>query len=296
MQIEKKPAFAVCAVIAVLAGVAVGVTLVAREDVPAELLASDPGLVLAPPPKAPFPPAPGAATVEPALAVEQEPALAVEGDRPALCEGCLSERAVLDVVETYLRHLDPVHLRGGIWAQPLRDVAETPDRVGGLPKLPAGLAGAPEQNPFGVTVDTRRYPVETTWLVWLQTGWLPRKSIEQRIRRVDETTVGELRANEPHNFAALQAALEEKAPGTVLTDDLVVQSPSGVLPEVALSWPPIKKETYVAIDSRTGELWPDGIFEMTTAGQWPPHPPHYEAVLDATRERAARWFGEAATN
>ena len=286
---KKKPVFVVFAVVGLL-GVAVALSLVARVDVPAQLPPSDPGLATAPP-KPSFPPPSTTVATAPLPGVEQEPAPAViEGDGPALCDGCLPERAVLDLVETYLRHLDPVHLRGGIWAQPLAEVdPEKPQ-----PKLPPGLIGAPEHNPFGIWIDTRRYPVETTWLVWLQTGWLPRKSIEQRIRRVDETTIGEMRASEPLNFAALQASMEEKAPGTVLTDDLVVQSSSGVLPEVALSWPPIKRETYVAIDSRTGELWPDGIFKMTTAGQWPPYPPHYEAVLAATRQRADRWLREAA--
>ena len=171
---------------------------------------------------------------------------AVEEGRPALCDGCLTERAVLDVVETYLRHLDPVYLHGEIWAHPLTDVApETPGSVDGLPKLPPGLLDAPEYNPMGVSIDTRRYPVETTWIVWIQTGWVPNQGIEQRVS-------------------------------------------SGDLPEVALSWPPIKEETFVAVDGRTGEISPDGIFRLTSQGVWPRPPAHYDAVLDATRVRAAR--------
>ena len=173
---------------------------------------------------------------------------AVEEARPALCHGCLTERAVLDVVETYLRHLDPVYLHGEIWAHPLADIApETPGHVDGQPKLPPGLLDAPEFNPMGKSIDTRRYPVETTWIVWVQTGWRSQQAIENQI---------------------------------VL----------GKLPEVALSWPPIKEETFVAVDGRTGEMSPDGIFRLTSQGLWPRHPPHYDAVLEATRARAARWL------
>lgn len=219
------------------------------------------------------------------------PPAAEDGGGPAPCEGCLTERAALDVVETYLRYLDPVHLQGGLWAQPLADVApEEPGQVHGLPKLPPELLEAPELNPFGVTVDTRDYPVETTWLVWLQTGWVPRKAIEQRIRRTRERTIEEMRASEPLNFDAFQSALEETAPGTVLPDDYTVRTSSGDLPEVALSWPPIKKETYVAVDGRTGELSPDGIFHRTSIGIQPEPPPHHERALELARKRADHWL------
>ena len=210
----------------------------------------------APPEVAADEPPPGPPVADPPVVV---PSAAEDGGGPAPCAGCLTERAVLDVVETYLRYLDPVHLQGGIWAQPLADVAtEKPGLVRGLPKLPPGLLEAPEFNPFGVTVDTRSYPVETTWLVWLQTGWVPRRAIEQRIRSVTETPDG--------------------------------RTFSGDLPEVALSWPPIKKETFVAVDGRTGEIRSAGIFRMTSQGQWPPYPPHYDAVLEATRQRADHWL------
>ena len=99
-----------------------------------------------------------------------------------------------------------------------------------------------------------------------------------------------MRANEPLNFDALQTALEDAAPGTVLPDDHTIRTSSGDLPEVALSWPPIKEQVFVAVDSRNGELRPDGIFIRTSVGPNPPHPSHYDAVLDATRERASRWF------
>ena len=36
---------------------------------------------------------------------------------------------------------------------------------------------------------------------------------------------------------------------------------SGDLPEVALSWPPIKQEAYVAVDGRTGEIRPAGYLQ-----------------------------------
>ena len=241
-------------------------------------------------------PPPGPPAADPPVVV---PPGAEDGGGTAPCDGCLTERAVLDVVETYLRHLDPTHLQGGLWAQPLADVApETPGLVHGLPKLPPGLLEAPELNPFGVAVDTRRYPVETTWLVWLQTGWVPRRAIEQRIRRVRETTIGEIRtrATSPVQLAALETileALEEAWPGRVIGDDFPLQESSGDLPEVALSWPPIKKETYVAVDARTGKLRPDGIFRLTSIGVQPEPPPHHERALDLARERAGHWLREA---
>ena len=99
-----------------------------------------------------------------------------------------------------------------------------------------------------------------------------------------------MRADEPLNFDALQTALEKAAPGTFLPDNHTIRTSSGDLPEVALSWPPIKKEVFVAVDGRTGEMSPDGIFRLTSQGLWPRHPAHYDAVLEATRARAARWF------
>ena len=247
-----------------------------------------------PPPSlaAQFPPPPAAPVPPPLLqAVQDGDDVAAVGEgRPALCDGCLTERAVLDVVDTYLRHLDPVYLQGERWAHPLADVApDPPDRIR-LPKLPEGLLDAPELNPFGMTVDSRDYPVETTWIVWIQTGWVPRRAIERRIRRTSETTIAEMRANEPLDFDALQTALKEAAPGTVLPDDYTIRTSTGDLSEVALSWPPIKKEVFVAVDGRTGRLYPDGIFLLTSHGQVPPFPPHYEEVLDATRQRVARWL------
>ena len=246
--LRRKPVLAASAA-AVAAAVGVALAFVAREDAPTQ--PADTAGVAPAAPRVSFPPPPRAVEPPPAAAPDHALAAGEEG-RPALCAGCLSERAVLDVVETYLRHLDPVLLHGGLWAHPLADVApETPGPVHGLPKLPPGLLEAPEFNPMGMTVDTREYPVETTWLVWVQTGWRSSRAIEQGI------SLGEL-------------------------------------PEVALSWPPIKKEVFVAVDGRTGKLYPHGIFNRTTAGLMPPYPQHYEAVLDATRERAARWLrGEA---
>lgn len=237
-----------------------------------------------------LPPPPVAAMHQAARRDDDPVAAGVEEEFPALCDGCLTERAVLDVVEMYLRHLDPVYLQGEIWAHPLAAVApETPGPIR-LPKLPEGLLEAPDFNPFGRTIETRDYPVETTWIVWIQTGWVPHSAIEQRIRSTSKRTIGEMRADNPLFFDELQSGLEEAAPGTVLSDDYTVRTTSGELPEVALSWPPIKDETFVAVDGRTGKLYPDGIFELTSQGQWPLHPPHYEAVLAATRARAARWL------
>ena len=180
------------------------------------------------------------------------------------------------MVETYLRHLDPVYLHGGIWAQTIADLTpEAPGVVEGLPKLPADLLDAPPFNPFGVAIDTAFYP-ETTWFVWFQTGWVPHKAFEREIRRVEETTVGEPRAQAPPNSALAD-----------LDDDLIVTvRAGGDLPEVALSWPPIEQQTYVAVDSRTGKILLSALSRRAEQRQ----DPHYDAALAATRDRAARWF------
>ena len=235
-------------------------------------------------------PSPPVAAIHQAAGRDDDPVAAgVEEEFPALCDGCLTERAVLDVVETYLRHLDPVYLQGEIWAHPLADIApETPGLVDGQPPLPPELLGAPESNPFGVTIDTRAFPVETTWIVWVQTGWVPRQAIEQRIRRTTERTVADLRTGNPAAYSILQSELKKvsQSPGTVLPDDRVLRATTGILPEVALSWPPIKEEMFVAVDSRTGEIFP---------GKWgtihgPPAPPNHGEALELARERVARWF------
>ena len=244
------------------------------------------------PEAAPFPPPPAAAVEPPPAAREDDPVPAVEEDGPVLCDGCLNERAVLDVVETYLRHLDPVYLQGEIWAHPLADVApDTPGPVDGLPPLPPGLPEAPEFNPMGMSIDTRRYPVETTWIVWLQTGWVPQRAIEQRIRTVEETTIGELRATvEELRAHLLPEHIPDLAALDDLDDDVRVESTSGDLPEVALSWRPIKKQAFVAVDGRTGELRPDGIFRLTSIGVQPEPPPHHGRALELARERAGHWL------
>lgn len=244
-MLEKRSAIMAGATVAVLAVVTVTVGVAREEAAPAHPasnhgIASEAPKVSVPPPLAVAdPPSPDSA---------RDAVPDVGEGRPAVCAGCLPERAVLDVVETYLGHLDPVYLHGEIWAQPLAEIApSTPGLVGGLPKLPPGLLEAPEFNPMGKTVDTRDYPVESTWLVWLQTGWRSLKAVEQQI------------------------AL-------------------GKLPEVARAWPPIKVETFVAVDSRTGDLRPDGIFVMTSMGIQPPYPAHHERSLELARERADYWL------
>ena len=210
----------------------------------------------------------------------------------SLCDGCLPEQAVLDVVETYLRHLDPVYLQGEMWAQPLSDVATPrdrprPERLVSLPKLSPDLLGAPEHNPFGMSVDTWAYPLDSTWLVWVQTGWVRRRVIEDMVGVNRRGTVIMVSSEEADALAAGEVTIGELRPGVKLGPDLQV----GIgLPEVALSWPPIKEEQYIAVDSRTGELRPDGIFQWTSGGVWPQYPPYYESVLAAARERADDWF------
>lgn len=157
----------------------------------------------------------------PAVDVPEPPAADVRGAAaepgvvvPApLCEGCLDEQGVLDVAEGLLSYIMPNHL--SVRAVPY--ATEYPpgaNPLHGRPLLTAGLVDAPPDFSMGKLivgrVDAAKDEAET-WIVWVQTGWLPYAKLEDYIER-------------------------------------------GELPEVARSWPPLKEETYVLINARTGEL------------------------------------------
>lgn len=281
--------------VAAVATLAVALAFVPRGEAPATPVA-------APSAKATLP-AVEALTFPPPLAakatLDTPEAAPTEEYGRRLCDACLPERAVLDVANTYLRRLDPIYLEGEIRAHPVADVVPEPRQVVPrghrlvhrvtLPKLPAGLLGAPEDNPFGLSVDLR-YPVETAWFVWVQTGWIPRERIERMVV-FDEPGVVVVSPEELMALESGDVTLDELRPGSWKPGDEIRASR---LPQVALSWPPIKKETYIVIDSRTGELRPDGIFHDTWIGIQPPYPPHHGEALDMARERAGEWFrGEA---
>ena len=281
--------------VAAVAALAVALAFVPRGEAPATPVAAPAAKATLPAVAAlTFPPPPAAKAT-----FDTPEAAPTEEYGRRLCDACLPERAVLDVANTYLRRLDPIYLEGEIRAHPVADVVPEPIPRGepargrhlvSLPKLPSDLVGAPEDNPFGLSVNPREYPVETAWFVWVQTGWIPRERIERMVV-FDEPGVVVV---SPEEFMALESGdvtLDELRPGSWKPGDEIRASR---LPQVALSWPPIKKETYIVIDSRTGELRPDGIFHDTWIGIQPPYPPHHGEALDMARERAGEWFrGEA---
>ena len=291
MRVGRKPALAASAA---LTAAVLALAFVLREDDEAAPVVAKASVVEPPPERLTFPPQPAAGAV-----IEPPPAARAEEFGRMLCDACLPERAVIDVAKTYLRRLDPSYLQGEIWAHPVADVVSAPIPRGQpthrvysmvtLPKLPAGLLGAPEENPFGMSVDPSRYPVETTWFVWVQTGWIPRERIEGLVV-FDEPGVVAVSPEELSALESGEVTLDELRPGDRQRG---VEIKVSRLPLVALSWPPIKKETYIAIDSRTGELRPDGIFQsLTSTGPW--YPPHHGEALDMAKERVGEWFrGEA---
>lgn len=102
-----------------------------------------------------------------------------------LCEGCLDERGVLDVAEGFLFYVMPDHL--GIRAVPYSveyppDVP--PEDTGLRPLLPPGLVDAPPRFSFGGGVPAPPAK-EETWIVWIQTGWVPYERVEHHIESGD---------------------------------------------------------------------------------------------------------------
>lgn len=147
-------------------------------------------LTLRSPEPAPRVPAPQSGTppITPPTAVAAEtgtrtgtddPAAAPDPGDSAPCNGCLHERAVLDVGGTFLYHWGETYL--DIRAEVYADIPWlTPDRTS--PPLPEGLVDAPDDYPRGPHLP---YLVEAeaaeTWVVWYQTGWMRHEILENRI-------------------------------------------------------------------------------------------------------------------
>ena len=171
----------------------------------------------------------------------------------APCAGCLDEQAVLDVAGGYLFYVMPDHLgtraeRYIVSIPPndeeLEQILDTP-----RPALPPGLLNAPPISPFGMNVQRPGSPSEAleTWIIWIQTGWQSRSTLESLVER-DE------------------------------------------LPEVALSWPPLKREHYLLVNARTGELTSvEGI--LGHLDKVDPRGMNLHVLgREEARKRAAAWF------
>ena len=151
----------------------------------------------------------------------------------APCAGCLDERAVLDVAGAFLASAMPEHL--GIRVE--RYLVSVPDDVDPVdaasvrrffrdlrrsprPALPAGLVDAPRTNPFGMSLNFQSGLVDR--------GWSLSEALETWIVWIQ---IGWW------SYDSVERLVER-----------------GKLPEVALSWPPLKRETYIFLNARTGEI------------------------------------------
>ena len=206
-----------------------------------------------------------AAAVGPDVVAEQPAA-----PTTAPCAGCLDERAVLDVAGAFLAFVMPDHL--GIRAE--RYLVSVPDdvdpddvvsvskflrdlRLSRRPAaLPAGLVDAPRSNPFGISVDFHSGLAGR--------GWSLSEALETWIVWIQ---IGW------RSYATVERLVER-----------------GELPEVALSWPPLKRETYIFLNARTGEIT-SAIGLRGHLGRVDPRRTNlFIPGRDEARKRAAAWF------
>ena len=207
-----------------------------------------------------LPPAAQANRAEPATGTAQEAAGEEAAATP--CEGCLDEPAALDVAETFLFHMraDYIDVRAELYA----DIAATLEAAGlppphetWLPKLPPGLADAPA----GYSVSNRRLPEVPGWV----------------------SPDGEWTAGPGETWVVW--VQEGWFTGWSLEHLISI----GDLPRAAASWPPLKWETYMLVDARSGAVY--------AAAMWPLGTPVYQDMRtygDRAREeaagRAAHWI------
>lgn len=169
---------------------------------------------------------------------------------PAPCAGCLDEQAVLDVAATYLLYVMPDYL--GIRAEPYA-VSIPPDTPyeDGDKRRPLLPPGLVDAPPnFSLGASMPRLT--------------PSEEAETWIVWVQTGWVG---------YLTLESLIEE-----------------GRLPEMALSWPPLKRERHILVNARTGEITSiDGIRKyverVDPRGTNLSVPGREEA-----RKRAAAWF------
>lgn len=112
------------------------------------------------------------------VGVEREAAVTVAGSLP--CEACLDERGALEVAEVFLFYVLPSHL--GVRAMLYSDIPGDPHEQY-LPKLPNGLLDAPPDFDLGQAILLpEEADRETTWVVWVHTGWLSKVQLDEYIR------------------------------------------------------------------------------------------------------------------
>ena len=192
----------------------------------------------------------------------------------APCAGCLDERAVLDVAGAFLASVMPDHLgiRGERYLVSVPDDVDPGDaasvrrflrdlRHSPRPALPAGLVDAPRTNPFGMSLNFQSGLVDR--------GWSLSEALETWIVWIQ---IGW------RDYDSVERLVER-----------------GELPEVALSWPPLKRETYIFLNGRTGEIT-SVIGIQGNLRRVDPRGTHlFVPGRDEARKRAAGWFAQNRT-
>ena len=177
----------------------------------------------------------------------------LSADRMPPCEGCIPERGVLDVVDTFLFHMgrEYIDMRAELYSEiaaRLEAAGLAAPRDTPLPELPAFAADVvpPGRALRGSYLPEVERP-EETWVVWVQVGWW---SVEPYI-------------------------------------DV------GVLSLEAASWPPVKKERYMLVDARTGKVDTRAMWLRGTRRAAEEMPAYGELAAKAAAERAEHWLSQS---
>ena len=213
----------------------------------------------APPPPAAVPERglPGTEPEAPALPVVVAPEVVAEepaaAPTTAPCAGCLDERAVLDVAGGFLFHVMPDHL--GVRAERYL-VSIPPDNADLEQMLDAPQPGLPPG-----LVDAPRISLFGMSVRRLGS---PSEALETWIVWIQTGW---------QSYSTLESLIER-----------------GDLPEVARSWPPLKRERYVLVNARTGEITSvDGIRRHLERVD-PRGTNLFVPGREEARKRAAAWF------
>ena len=178
---------------------------------------------------------------------------------PGPCEGCLKAAAARDVAETL------VAASGGAYLDVRVDLAHdlpwyTKERR--WPPVPTeGLVDAPEYFSFGPKLPgppCRGYE-DPNCLGPRQEWWIVWFHVGWRHPREVESKIGQ-----------------------------------GVLPEVALAWPPIKREEYIIVDARSGRIEAHSGGELFFTYVPRGRPPLTDSAYRSAGERARHYLGERA--
>ena len=193
----------------------------------------------------------GLRSVEPAAVPVEQLA---EATPPAPCDGCLNEPGALDVAETFLYHMRAEYI--DIRAELYSDIAARLE-VAGLP------------------------PPHKTWLPKLPPGLVDAPvDYSMSSRRLPEVE----RPGETWVAWVQEGWFRGKTLESYISED-------GPLPPAAVSWPPLKWETYLLVDARSGAVDARIMFPPGTPSRKDLHAYGDRARREAAR-RAEQWIAK----